>query len=456
MIIRDRKFYAMFFALTIPIMLQDLLKFGLGLIDNIMVGSLSEVDISGVSMANQPFFLFALMLFGLSSGSAVLAAQYYGKGELEPIRQITGITLLFCTSISLIFMTLMLTIPDVLISIFTNNTDVISTGARYARIVAPSFLLYGITSTFVFSLRSVHIVKPTLVISGITFVMNIFLNWVLIFGNLGFPKLGIEGAAWATLFARIAEVIAISVFIFGIEKKLKYRTGRIFKSSKLLIKDMLKYSMPVMINEGLWSAGMIVTTAIIGRLSVEVIAAASITSNIHAFFNVAIFATSSGTAIVVGNAIGEGKTHYARQRAYTTTLLSLVMGVFVAGLMLATRQPLLSLYNITDITYSYCMDFLIAIAVMTAIDSVSLNLIVGVLRGGGDTKFALYADVLTLWFVAIPFGLLAYYLGWPVIVIYIALHTDTILKAVLCVPRMFGKKWIRNVTRAEFEGNQGS
>ena len=211
--IKEKSFYKTLVALALPIALQDLIKFGLNLMDNVMVGAVSETALSGVSLANQPFFMFSMLCFGLAGGGAVLITQYYGKKDMATVRKVVSMTLSITIAFSVLIGAAVLLFPEFFMRIFTDKEELIPVGVEYLRIVGWTYFLYGISNTLVLVLRSVQVVKVTLLANAMAFVLNVFLNWVLIFGKLGMPALGVRGAAIATLTARFVEFLFLLVYI---------------------------------------------------------------------------------------------------------------------------------------------------------------------------------------------------------------------------------------------------
>lgn len=447
-LISDKSFYSMLFKLALPIAFLDLLKFGLNLADNVMVGALSEQELSGVSLANQPFFIFSLIIFGLSSGGTVLIAQYFGKRDYTSINKIVGITVMSAMAITVVVGAIMLFFPEPVMRIFIPDESVVAIGARYMRISAWTYLLYGISSTFVLILRSVEIVKPSMYIGIISFCINLFLNWVLIFGNLGAPKLGVEGAAIATLVARLFDTVGILLYVRFKDKILKLRFKSILKLDFSYFKDFFKYGCPVLLNEFAWSLGVCMIPVVLGRIGSGAVAAASITSSVQQVVCVLQLAISAATSIVVGKMLGEGKRDYAIRASRTLLTMSMSLGIVLAGILYLLRMPILSLYVLTPDTYELCLAMLNFTCIIVAVDSVSSISIVGIMRGGGDTTYTMLADMLTLWLFAVPLGILsAMVWHWPVIVTFMLLRSDVILRSAICIPRIFNNKWIHDVTR---------
>lgn len=446
---KDKRFYSALAALALPIAMQDLIKFGLNMLDNVMVGSLSEVEISAVSMANQPFFIFALLIFGLTSGGTVLAAQYHGKGEIEAVRKVVNITFAYSFAASAVFTLLVLMFPEFAMSIFTPEPEVIRVGAEYLRILGYAYPCYAATTVCIMMLRSVQITLPTILINILAFFINAFLNWVLIFGKLGAPAMGVSGAALATLAARAVEAALSLAYLRLSNNPLRFRFSGMTRLDRALQRDFLRYSMPVTVNEFIWGLGTACLSVVLGRLGTEAMTASSITSSVSALMSVVLFGTSSATCILIGRAVGSGDFQRAKSNADSSLFVSVVLGLFIFSLVLILRDFIVGLYNITPETAEIVRSFLALSAVLLLLESVGLTVITGVLRGGGDTKFAMYVDILSLWALALPLGaLLAFVFGAPLFAIYAALRSDVLVRCILCLFRVRGTKWIRNVTRS--------
>ena len=265
--------------------------------DNLMVGRLGETALSAVSIANQPFFLFSLISFGLASGGSVLVAQYYGKQENRAISPIFSIALIIALCASVICGTIVLLFVP-------GEPDVIALGAKYLRIVSITYFTYGLSNTIILLLRGVELVRPTLIINIISFFINVALNWVLIFGKLGAPALGVEGAAIATVAARLFDVIAIMIYILRIDKKLNFNLRDLFSPNRKLFPDFVKYSIPVTLNETMWGLGILMISVVLGRMGQEAVSAASIANVMQQIGSVMLFGISGAAAVLTGKEIG--------------------------------------------------------------------------------------------------------------------------------------------------------
>lgn len=447
-IVREKQFYVSLIAISVPIALQNLIGFGLSMMDTVMLGEFGESQISASSIANQPYFIFTLFLFGLCSGACVLTAQYWGKNDTKSIGNILAIALKAAVICSVIFGTLVIIFPEFVMSIYTPDKEVIRLGAEYLRIVGVSYIISGISTTYLYIQRSVENVKIPLLINFCSFLVNIALNWVLIFGELGFPRLEIVGSAIATLIARIVELIMAMTYGFCIDKKLRLNIKAFFTSDRNLLHDFLIYSSPVVINETLWGLGMSMQSVVIGHISSEAVAAISIASVVQRLSMVLIMGFSNYTAVAVGKQIGAGDNKRAKQYASMMLKLSIVVGMLACLLILLLRKPFLSIYSVSDTTMTYAYQIMTVYSVTTLFNCFNNINIVGVLRGGGDTKFAMLIDITALWVISIPVGAIAgLIMHLPLPAVVICLTLDEVVKMVFGIVRFKSGKWLNNVTR---------
>ena len=444
----DKQFLRALAAITLPIVAQNLISLGTQMMDTIMLGAVGQDQLSASSLANQPFFIFNLLIFGLASGSCILNAQYWGKGEVEPIKSIISMVVKVTMIVGTLLSVLVLCFPETVMRIYTTDPAVIENGISYLRIVGWSYLLFGISSTLLCTLRSVAIVRIAVVNSVTGLVVNIFLNWVLIFGHLGAPAMGIRGAALATLISRTVEFLLVLSYIFLIDKKLRLRPRDLFRFDRILFQDYLKHGLPVAFNEVLWSVGISVQTMILGRLGSAVVSASQIASLVNQFATVFVFGVANASAVIVGNAVGEGNMDKAIERIRWFRWLSVAMGFMAAGLILLISGPVVSFYNIPAETRELALEMLRVLSVIVVFVSITGVGIVGLLRGGGDPRFALFCDLSALWLVAVPAGLLAAFVFHaPVLVVYALTKMDEPVKMLMICWRMRNNNWIRNVTR---------
>ncbi|MGL5379713.1 MATE family efflux transporter [Clostridium sp.] len=445
---RDKSFYKLLLSISLPIAVQNLITFAVSMIDTMMIGTLGEVQLSAVAIANNLFFVLMILMFGLAGGSNIMISQYWGKGDTKTIHKVLSIMYRVCILITSIFILIAVFIPEKFMRIFTTDLAVVEAGASYLRIVCIGYIFYAITNCTIMMLRAVKTVKISIIVYSISLLVNAFFNWVLIFGNLGAPELGIRGGAIATVIARITEFAIIIVFMIFFEKKINLKVRDFLKVDKLILKDYIGICTPVLCNELLWSTGASMISVIVGRMGTDVVAANSINGVAHQFVTVFIFGLSNAAAVIIGNTIGEGKYEKAKEYALTIGVFSIVMGIIASGIIFVIREDIVSFYNVSETTKTIAMEIMAVTSIIVIFQSLGVNMMMGVLRGGGDARFVLINDIIFMWLVAIPFGFIAAFsLKLPVAIVFFIIKSDEILKSIVSIIRVVSGKWVRDVTR---------
>lgn len=449
-LVKDKAFYKTMLSIAIPIALQNLINFGVNMMDTVMLGALGETALSASSLANQPGFVFMITTFGIANGGVVIAAQYWGKREMEPIRYVIGISLKVMAALALLFSVLILGFPEQVMRIFTDEEPIIAEGIRYLRVIGFSYLFVGISNTLTISLRSIEVVRISIAVSLSSFVTNVVLNYILIFGKLGFPALGVQGAAIATLIARILECVIIITYLVAADKRLKLKWKHVLTTRMDLLKDYGLHASPVIVGEILWSFGMAVQAMILGRLGGDAVAANSICTVVQQFVTVFVFGIANASAVVIGKTLGTGDFSLTHRYAKTLQLLYLGIGVICGLSMFLMKDLVISIYNISEGTKLLTRQFLTVNSFIVFSLSYTAPAAVGILRGGGDSRFVLLMDLIFVWGVTIPLGALAgLYLHLPMPLVYLFLKIDEPIKIIFDSWRLRGTKWMRNVTRNE-------
>lgn len=442
------KFYRSVFALVIPMALQNLINVGVTAADVIMLGRVGEKALSGASLAGQVQYIMVLFLFGLTSGATVLTAQYWGKGDKKTIEKILGLGMKAAIIVTAIFTVAALLIPDLLMRIFTNDPAVISEGMKYLRIVAFSYVLMGITQVYLFIMRSVERVVVATVVYLVSLICNVILNAIFIFGLIGCPAMGIQGAALGTLAARFVELILVFGYARLFNKDIKFRFRYLMRTDKLLVRDFLRYALPVVMNEVMWGLGTAANTAILGHMGSAAVAANSVAQVARQLATVVAFGLSSATAIYLGKTIGEKKFEHAKAYAHRFLLLSVVMGAIGGVIILVAAPVTAALLSLTPAAKSYLKFMFFVMSYFVIAQSFNTTMVVGTFRSGGDTRFGLIMDVATMWGYSILFGFLAafvFHCGVPVV--YIILMSDELIKVPITWIRYRSYKWLKDVTR---------
>lgn len=445
--VKDKKFYIRVVKLSVPVVIQSMITMGISIIGTLMVGQLGEKKLSSVSLANEFIVLYQILCMGLGYGAAVLTAQYWGQRNIPAFKKIVTIMLKMCLVLGGLLGVVAFLIPETVMSIFTPEPELIELGATYMRLSAWTFLPTGLSLTITAVLRSFGEVRLPLFTSFIAFVVNVFLNWVLIFGNLGAPRLEIMGSALALLISRLIELSFIAGYFIFIDKKIGYRVKDLFRSCKGLYGQYVRYCIPVLISDTILGIGNSAISVIIGHIGFSFVAANAIVSQVTRMTTVFTTGVSSASSIMTGNTLGEGNTDKAHQEGITFLSISIVLGITAGVILLILCPFMIGSVRISEEAKAIAYQLMYAISIILVFQSAQTVLTKGVLRGGGDTRFLMAADVLFLWLVSIPLGAIAgLVLHMPPFVIYICLRADYIIKTIWCTFRLLKGKWMNKVS----------
>ncbi|MCI9609358.1 MAG: MATE family efflux transporter [Oscillibacter sp.] len=450
--IREKAFYRAFFALTLSLALQNLLTFGVNLMDTVMLGRYSQEAMSGVSLCNQIQFLLQMLVGGAGEGVVVLGSQYWGKHKLEPIPHIIGVALRFGAALSALLFGAVLLFPAQLLGLLSNDAGVIAQGLAYFQIICFSYLIFTVTNILVASLRSIGEVKIGYIISFSTLCINVTLNYLLIYGNFGCPELGVRGAAIATLTSRCMELLIVAYYLKYREKKLKLTLKKLLLIDGSYLKDYNRVCAPVLVNQALWGVAQMVQTGILGHLGGDVTAANAIAVQVYQVLSVAAYGAASASGILVGRSIGEGRRDALRSLVHTLEVLFILIGLVSGSLIFLIRNPILAVFGsaLTERARTLALGFMAVIAVTTVGTSYQMACDNGVIRGGGDTGFSAKMNLISMWCVVVPLSAMAAF-WWesPPVVVFFLLKWDQIYKIVPVSLRLHSWKWVREVTRPE-------
>ena len=417
--IKEKTFYRAFFALTLSLALQNLLTFGVNLMDTVMLGRYSQEAMSGVSLCNQIQFLLQMLVGGAGEGSVVLGSQYWGKNKLEPIPHIIGVALRFGAVLSALLFGVVLLFPHELLSLLSSDAGVIAQGADYFRIICFSYVIFTVTNILVASLRSIGVVKIGYAISFSTLCINVTLNYLLIYGNLGCPELGVRGAAVATLVSRCVELLIVVYYLKYREKRLNLTLRKLLFIDASYLGDYNRVSAPVLVNQAL---------------------------------SVVAYGAASASGIVVGRSIGEGRKDALRPLVATLQVLFIAIGLASGALIFLARNPILAVFGgtLTARARGLALRFMAIIAVTTVGTSYQMACDTGVIRGGGDTAFSAKMNLISMWAVVVPLSAMAafWWKSSPVLVFFL-LKWDQIYKIIPVALRLHSWKWVRSVTRPD-------
>lgn len=449
---KDKHFYLGILAIIFPVMLQSALGFGVTMLNSIMLGALGEVPMAASHLGNQVFNLFSSITAGFVGGCCVLVSQYWGKGDLSVIRRVMAFTMKLLTAFALVFSMIGILFPTWFLGLYSNDAKVIALGAEYVRIISVSFVFFGISFTYLMSVRATENARLVLITNLVSYGLNIFFNYVFIYGKLGFPVLGVKGVAIGTLVSRLVEFSIVMVHMNCIDKRILFRLKHLLGKTKAAIRtDFFKYALPIVIHEFVWGFGNSMHSLVLGRLGAEVTSAQSIVDIVMQLGMLLTSALVAASGILIGKAIGAGEKEGVFHKANSFLLMSVLSGVVSGIVFFVIKQPLLLLYpNVGEQTHEMVIKMMNICAIYAPIQAVEVVCALGILRGGGDGTFVMIQDGLIMWLVCIPLGALAaFVLGAPASVVYFVLRFDLCLKGVICGVRVLRRKWVKKVTREE-------
>lgn len=446
---KDKKFLKAMIAIALPITLQNLVASSVNMLDTLMITSLGEESLAAVGLANQVFFFYSVTIFGIATGSSIFLSQFWGKRDTKNIARILGISLFLVSILGILFTLAALIVPESIMKIFSTDAEVISLGIDYLRIVSISYIITGVSFMYAVASRSIGQAKMPMIVSVVSFLTNLVFNYLLIFGKFGFPQLGVKGAAWGTLIARTVEIVLILYLVYSRKRDnpLAHDILSMTDWSGDFIKKYFKTASPVIINEAFWSLGTVLYSLAYAKIGTGAAAAVQILSTVQNIFMVFSRGLANSCTVMVGNKIGEGDEDEAVTYANSFMILSAALG-FILGVILfvSTDGILIFFRNLTPELYNSAKKLLMVAAAFSFIKSFNGTLIVGVLRGGGDTKFSMFLEVGSVWLVGVPLAFLgALVFKLPVHYVFMIVNIEEVTKALVGITRVKSKKWVSNV-----------
>ena len=448
--IKEKTFYKSFMILALSLALQNLLTYGVNMMDTLMLGRYSQNAMGGVSLCNQIQFLLQMLVVGAGEGAVVMGSQYWGRKKLEPIPHIIGVALRFGGALAVLLFILVFGWPNQILSLLSNDPAVIAEGAKYFSIIRYTYVIFTITNILVASLRSIGVVRIGYMISGSTLVINVCLNYLLIYGNLGFPEMGVRGAACATLIARCVELIIVIWFLKYRENMLNLNLRKLLHIDTSYVHDYMKVSLPVLINQALWGVAQMVQTGILGHLGGDVTAANAISVQVYLVLSVVCYGAASAAGIVVGRTIGEDNEKKLHPLVTTLQVLFISIGLCSGLAIFLLRGPILAAFGgtLTENAYRLSRQFMLVLAITTVGTSYQMACDNGIIRGGGDTAFSAKMNLVSMWCIIVPFSAMAaFWWKCPPVAVFFLLKWDQLYKAIPVGIRLHSWKWVKKVTR---------
>ncbi len=442
----NKIFLQKLYKLAIPIALQNFLMCSLTFVDNIMIARLGEHTLATVTIANQYFFIFYLTQMGITSGASIFIAQFWGIKEIKNIQKVLTITLICMILLSILFLVPTFTCGNLIFNVFSNDFSIAKKGIVFLRLTAVSNVFMSISMTFTSVQKSMGNVKFPLIISFISLGINTVLNYMLINGLSFFPKMGLKGACIATLISRLIEILSIIIFLLNdknsINIKFKFNIGMEF------LKKFFKTTLPVIFNEIVWSLGISTYYVVYGRLGTEAIASLSVTFLLERFFFVFAIGTAGACEIMLGKKLGEGNKSEAYKISKQFLKMIILIGIIIIILVMCISKQMILLLNLSYSVNQLAFRNILVFILIVLFRCINLIGICGILRSGGDTRYAFFVDVLVLWFVGIPIAFLTgIIMNLPVYIVYLCISSEEVIKSFFVCKRIKSKKWMNNLNQ---------
>jgi putative MATE family efflux protein len=446
---KDKAFFRTMLRLAVPIAFQQFVTASLNMIDVLMVGQLGETSVAALGLANQIFFLLILFLFGITSGMAIFTAQYWGRGDMENIHKVLGICLVIAISVATVFSLAATLIPERLMSFYTEDPAVIRLGSDYLRIVGLSYVLMAISVSYISILRSITQVTLAVVVSVLGLILKTVIAYILIFGHFGLPVLGVRGAAIGTAMGWTFETILLVVMVYALKTPLAGNPFTFFRFDHVFLLNVLRTSMPAAINEVIWSFGITTYNAVYARIGTDSIAAININATIEELVFVLFIGLGNTCSVMVGNKIGEGYDDIAFEYSRRFTLLSVMLALLGGVGVFFARDAVIGLYKLSPSASFDLRNIMLVYSASVWLRVFNFMLFIGALRAGGDTKYAMFTELFSIWTIGVPAALIGgFVLHLPVYYVYALVLLEEAAKAIVIFRRFISRKWIHDLVNA--------
>ena len=433
-------------TLALPVAFQQFITAGLNMVDVLMVGQLGEASIAALGLANQVFFLLILFLFGVTSGMAIFTAQYWGKQDVESIHKVLGICLTVALGVGFLFTLAAILIPETILHFYTEDPEVIALGSSYLRIVGFSYLFMAVTTSYFAVLRSITLVKMTAIVSVIAIVLKTSLGYLLIFGIGPFPALAVRGAAIGTTFGWIFECVLILILVYAFKTPLAVNPLTFFRFDRAFLGIVLKTAMPAAANEVFWSVGITIYNAVYAHIGTDAMAAIQINATLEEIAFVLFIGLGNACAVMIGNKIGEGEKDVAFEYGRRFLLLNVFVALVAGGIILLIREPVIGLYEISESAANSARTLMLIFSLTAWLRSINFILFVGALRAGGDTRYAMFMELFSIWVIGVPAALIGgFLLRLPVYGVYLIVFLEEVVKVFIITRRYLSHKWIHDL-----------
>lgn len=446
MFVKDKLFYKSLFSMTLTIALQNVIVFGVNLADSIMLGSFSEEALSGVALVNQIQFLLQMIVVGVGAGTLIFSSRAWGSKDIDTVKKIANIAMKTAILLSLVIFIPVFFFPDGVLSLLSNEKAVVAEGVKYLKIICFTYPVFAATNTLLSTLRSVETVKIGFYVSLSTLIINIVLNYLLIFGNFGFPRLGAEGAAIATTVSRIIELIIVILYVKLKDKKINLKLSDYGRMDKELFTAYLKKGTPVLGSNTMWGLAMAIQTAILGHLGQASITAGSIASTVFQIISVVVYGCANASGVLVSKMIGEGKGKSCKPYVKTLQVIYISIGLATSLFLFSVKDLILSFYDVSPEAKELTTRFLIILCVTVIGTSYQMSCLTGIVVSGGDTTFIMKNDFIFMWLIVLPMAaIFAFVLKLPPEFVFIALKSDQILKCPVAFFKTNRYTWLKKL-----------
>ncbi|MBR6701991.1 MAG: MATE family efflux transporter [Clostridia bacterium] len=445
----ERDFYKAFLIMTVTVALQNLIVYGVNLADSVMMGAYSETALSGVGICNNLQYFLHMAVTGVASGMTVLASRYWGERDIKSIHRAGAVANITGFAFSVILFILCIFIPEHLIALYTDKSAVAAQAVEYLAIIKYTYILYGMTQILLAILRSAETVKIGFYVSLSSFGINIFLNYVLIYGKFGLPEMGIRGAALATLISRIIELSVVLIYTLAADKKLKMKFIDLIRADREMFLQYLRVGVPLLASSVSWGFAMNIQGAIIGRLEESAIAANSIVTTLFQVATIFTYASSGAACVLIAKTIGEGGAmETVKKRSNGLQLLFVAIGIISSIILVACKSIIIGFYDATPATVHYTNIFTWILAVTIIGTSYEAPTLCGIVSGGGDTSFVLRNDIIFMWLIVLPASALsAFVFRFPVPVTFACLKADQVLKCAVAFFKAKSMNWVKSIEK---------
>lgn len=446
-LIEDKSFFKQMMVVALPVAIQNLISSSLNMVDTVMIGQLGEESINAVGLANQFFFVLVLLLFGITSGTSIFIAQFWGKKDIKNIHKSVGLSIVLGVIGSAIFTALALFMPKIVMRFFSADPEVINQGAEYLKIVGLSYIITAVSFSYAISSRSVGYATLAMKASAISLIVNTVLNYILIFGYLGAPALGVKGAAIATVFARIVELVILVYAIYSSPHPLRSSFKELFDFNKTFVRRVIQKSVPVVLNEFFWGLGMTLYVVAYAQAGKEVYAAVQIAQTVERLLFVFGVGLASACGVMIGNKLGEGDFKAAIKYSRYFNIIAIPAGL-VLGIVFALTAPYIVLiFRVQPIVQQNAINIIYILSFFICIKFVNVIQVIGVLRGGGDTTYSFLMEIGSVYLIGVPMAFLGvYYWKLPIYIVILLVSIEEVVKAVIGLHRLFTDKWANDIT----------